>query len=61
MFHVVPHGEFGGDDVVRLCGTPGGTLPMLANQNKCGTTCESVIKTKALEKNLSYNQQTNIC
>jgi len=42
MFHVGPHGEFGDDDVVRSHGTPGGTLPMLVNQSKCGTTCESV-------------------
>lgn len=60
MFHVVPHGEFGGDGVVRLCGTPGGTLPMLANQNKCGTTCESVIYTKALENSLAIiSRQTS--
>jgi hypothetical protein len=41
MSHVGPHGEFGGDGVVRSHGTLGGTLPMLANQSKCGTTCES--------------------
>lgn len=41
MSHVGPHGEFGGDGVVRSHGILGGTLPMLANQSKCGTTCES--------------------
>jgi hypothetical protein len=42
MSHVGPHGEFDGDDVVKSHGTLGGTLPMMVNQSKYGTTCESV-------------------